>query len=316
MRHTSPSRKLLTAAVVLTLGLAACGDDNNGPNNPGGNPGGDTPGAGENGGLSTAQVQSIGAAVSEELDESFAAVVAVSPANPFERIEGFDFAGRVPACATTNPETPEDPDADQVPTTLTLTFEDCSRTGPNGASLDLFGSLTVADPSPDEAGIAVSLTADELGFEHTRASGGETVRVTRDGTRSLTGGATGISASEELVSTRQVGGDDALRITKDGTRTFTPDEGQTIVPGEERPSGTITIDGSLTWEQGEDTFNFTAQTLTPLHYDATCTDQPRGKRIDAGVLQYTRTFDGATESIKLTFTACGTAPTVEYVPAE
>lgn len=317
--HPSPSRKLIAAAFALALSLSACGDDNTGPAGPGGpgtggDQGPDTPGAGVDGGLSAAQVQAFGTTAWEELDESFAAIVAVSPANPFESVAGFTFAGRIPACATATPETADDPDGDEIPTSLTLTFEECGRTGPNGASLELFGSLTITDPSPAAAGIDVAAEAAELGYEHVRPDGA-TIRVTRDGSRSLTGGESGVSATEDLVTVREVSGSETITVTKEGTRTFTPDQGETIVPGEERPSGTITVDGSFSWQQGDDTFNFTAETVTPLHYNAACADQPRGRRIDAGAIRYTRTFEGRTETVTLTFTACGEAPTVEHEQA-
>ena len=311
MRTLSRGTLALTAS-LLGLGLVACSDNPSGPS-------GST-------GLTSAQVADVGAAVSDENDESTTEFLLPDAGDPFSASPDFSTAA-APAgaafsppsgsCPALDPAQPEDPDLDHIPTTLTLSWDPqiCSRTSRFGTA-SLFGSRGVVDPFPDQAGFDRDVTLTGLGFQASDNSG-NTYKVTRDGTRSVRGSANSLIGTEDITVARQLTGKHDATVHKVGTLTFTPDDGQTLQVGVEKPSGTITVDGTLTWTAA-DVLTFTVTTVTPLHYnnsDGSCTALPRARRIDAGELHYTRTVNGVASPgyLKVVWSACGQAPARSYV---
>ena len=72
--------------------------------------------------------------------------------------------------------------------------------------------------------------------------------------------------------------------------------------GSPLPSGTWSIAGSSTWTSGPLSYSLSASTSQPLHFNASCTVDPR---FDAGTLVIAVTKNSATSNVTIQFTACG-----------
>jgi hypothetical protein len=77
------------------------------------------------------------------------------------------------------------------------------------------------------------------------------------------------------------------------------------------PSGTLDIAGTLAWTRGTESLDLTVSTPTPLHYNASCTDDAR--RIDAGELRADGTFQGTAGYVRIRWTDCGKDPEIQFV---
>jgi hypothetical protein len=298
------TRNTLAALAALVLTLGACGGDGpQGPADP-------TP-------LTDAQSREIETAAGDEAEESLAALFETDLDDPFG-LAGADagFAASA-ACPDRSPRIPENPDGDGVPTALTITFDpaSCTRTRQDGASATLFGVRRVSDPAPGVAGLDRDVVLEGLGFELRR--GDTALRVTRDGTRAVRGTAGSLRATEDVTVARVLTPGGATSVRKRGEAEFTPDGGEPLTPGRPRPSGTLTLAGTLAWEGTERDAVLTLSTVTPLHYDATCADGRPARRFDAGELRYARTVDGRSRGyLTVRFVGCGRAPEREWTAAE
>ena len=304
------TRTTLAALAALALTFGACGGD--GPQDPGG--GDATP-------LTDAQLREIEAAAGDETEESLAGLFEEDFDDP-GGLAGIDAApaASLPAsaaaaeCPLRSSRIPADPDGDRVPTSLTITFDpaSCTRTGRDGGTATLFGVRRVSDPAPTVAGFDRDVAFERLGFELRRD--GTTLRVTRDGTRSVRGGTGTLNATEDVTVARVLTPGGTASMRKQATAAFAPDAGETLAVGRPRPSGTLTLEGALAWDGTERDAVFTLTTVTPLHYDAACTDSRPAQRFDAGELRWARSVDGRSQGyLRVVFTGCGTRPAREWV---
>lgn len=311
---------LTLAALGLALALGACSDssspaDPNNPNNPNDPPGN------EGSTMNAAVAAQIGYAAADEVDESNAFLLA--------GLDGMiDGRGPAPAplaiptlpegCMTVAPLPPEDPDGDHIPTSLTATWDGTAcQHDRMGHGITFFGTWSISDPVPEVAGWDLDQVLDEVGATHTRPTG-VTVTAVRNGTRTVRGSDQGLEASEEITTLREVTDQPAMTVHKQWDVSYTVDAGASLVYGEEKPSGSIAGTGAWTFEvEGQYSHLLEVETVTPLHYnnsDDACTSQEPHRRIDAGELLLTRTVDGAEQDkIRVTWSACGTAPTYEHV---
>jgi hypothetical protein len=289
---------------LAAMGLAAC----SGTTTP------STPTAGP----TASQMTEIGLASSDEVDASLSALTITDELSPI----GFGPAGAMmsgsvalgpnmlPACATITPNPPVDSDGDGIPDDATITFN-CSHTMHNGGTFSHTGDFRIQDTNPDNA-FDMNQTLTNLEWSYTDPAGILTFSATRNGTRSRTGTANGASMSEDLTIVRTRPSRPDATIHKTGTVTFTPVDGATLAMHAPLPSGTFTVDGSQSWDRGDEHFSFTVTTVTPLFYDATCT--LTHQRLTAGQLRLDGTIHGQVGYLLLTWTACGTPPTREFVP--
>lgn len=320
-RSTRPTTlATLALAVSCALALAACSDTS-------------APDTGQP--FTAQQTADIGDAADNEAGETTSAFIVEDAADPTVVDDGsFAVAAREPApaldvkgtlpslslwmppsCATVSPNPPANPDGDRVPTDVTISFDPatCTRTSPSGTTVKVFGTRHITDPFPDAAGFDRDVTLTNLGLEVDHAD--SVLKVTRNGTRQVRGAQSGIDLTQDITALRQRTGRPDVTVHKTGTANFTPDAGATLVVGQPRPSGAITLTGTETY-RGKVSADFTLQTVTPLHYNAGCADLGFGpaRRIDAGELHLTRTVDGVSKGyLRLVWSACGVAPTREFV---
>ncbi len=327
MRMYSLSRALGVALPALAFALAGCAEGGGNPNDPDGPGGPGGPGGSNPPAMSAAETREVSAAF---VDEADVAIDALTQGGSFAFVGigsslffGADRPTASPpiiTCLTISPLPPEDPDRDGVPTLLTLAFDPspCTFTSPRGHQISFTGSVAISDPVPNTPGYDLDEVLTEFGHSFTSADGQRARTMVRNGNRSVRQGTNTLTGTEDLtVQHTRSSGQDAVNatITTDWEVVFTGDEAVSF--RERLPSGNITIGG--TWaidNSARGTRSFRVETVAPLRYDATCTSDRPWRRIASGEIRKHLVENGTDRGyIRILFTACGVAPTREFVPA-
>ena len=283
--HWAP-RVFALASGVLILALGGCSDAT-------------TPGTPTN--LPAAEVSDIGAAEGDEVEQAVGALT-----TPLT--EGVA-SPTAPGCATVDDET--DTDGDLAPDAATYTFAlpACSFTGFRGGTLEITGTVTLTDPTPDAADLAVTATLADFTFRYTNPEASRTYSAGRTGTRTLTGNAQGASLSNAVTVVRSAPARADATVVHNLLLTFTPAAGEQLAFGEPLPNGTFVRTGTFTWSRGAISRTFTVTTVEPLVWDASCTTD---RKIASGE---TRATLGDGSYIRTVWHGCGVDPTRSFVPA-
>lgn len=252
--------------------------------------------------ISAADVSDIGAAAGDEVEQAVSALTnpaaqgVVSPTAP---------AG----CATVDDET--DTDGDLAPDAATYTFAlpACSFTGFRGGTLEVTGTIVLSDPTPDAPDLAAMATLNDFTFAFTSPNATRTYTAVRNGTRTLTGNASGATLSNAITVVRSAPGRADATVVHNLLLTFTPTAGESLAFGAPLPDGTFTKSGTFTWSRGTTSLTFTVTTVAPLVWDASCTTE---RKIASGEIHATLADGGY---IRTVWTACGEDPSRSYVPA-
>lgn len=252
--------------------------------------------------ISAADVSDIGAAAGDEVEQAVSALTnpaaqgVVSPTAP---------AG----CATVDDET--DTDGDLAPDAATYTFAlpACSFTGFRGGTLEVTGTIVLSDPTPDAPDLAATATLNDFTFAFTSPNATRTYTAVRNGTRTLTGNASGATLSNAITVVRSAPGRAEATVVHNLLLTFTPTAGESLAFGAPLPDGTFTKSGTFTWSRGSTSLTFTVTTVEPLVWDASCTTE---RKIASGEIHATLADGGY---IRTVWTACGEDPSRSYVPA-
>jgi hypothetical protein len=270
------------AWVALVVAVAACSDST-------------TPSSGSP--LSASDVSDIGFAEGDEVEQ--AADALSTPISPV----GAPGHG----CATV--DDPTDTDGDLVPDHATYTFAlpACSFTGFRGGTLDVTGTVTLSDPTPNAPGLDATATLDDLTFSFTSPDQRRTYSAVRNGTRTLGGNAQGASLSNQITVVRHWPNRADATVTHNLLLTFTPDPGQTLAFGEPLPGGRFTRSGTFTWSRGSESLTFTVTTVAPLVWDASCTTD---RKIASGETHATLS-DGS--YVRTVWNGCGEDPVRTWV---
>ena len=241
--------------------------------------------------IPAAEVSDIGAAAGDEVEQSVSALTS-APAG----------------CATVDDET--DTDGDLAPDAATYTFAlpACSFTGFRGGTLELTGTIVLSDPTPDAADLAATATLSDLTFAFTSPTANRTYSAVRNGTRTLTGNASGATLSNAITVVRSVPGPADATVVHNLLLTFTPAAGESLAFGEPLPDGSFTKTGTFTWSRGPVSRTFTVTTVEPLVWDASCTTD---RKIASGEIRATLADGGY---IRTVWSGCGEDPTRSYVP--
>jgi hypothetical protein len=273
---------LATGALILALG--GCSDST-------------TPGTSTT--LSAADVSDIGAAEFDEVEQAVGALT-----TPLA--EGAA-APTAPGCATVDDES--DTDGDLAPDAATYTFAlpACSFTGFRGGTLEITGAITLSDPTPDAADLAVIATLSDFAFRYTSPNASRTYAAVRNGTRTLTGNAQGASLSNQVTVVRSAPGRADGTVVHNLLLTFTPAAGEQLAFGAPLPDGTFVRSGTFTWSRGAVSRTFTVTTVEPLVWDASCTTD---RKIASGETHATL---GDGSYIRTVWTGCGEDPTRSFV---
>ncbi|MEP6473534.1 MAG: hypothetical protein ABJC74_07415 [Gemmatimonadota bacterium] len=290
---------LLGLTGLALFGLAACN--------------GTTTNPGTGTGPTASQVTEVGYASEDEVD---ADISSINLSNVYSPI-GFDGSSAIvrgpaafnpPACITANPANPTDADADGIPDDVTLTFN-CSISA-GRFTLARTGTMRIQDTNQDN-GFDASQTLTDFAWSLTDHTGDRTFSATRNGTRARAGTnlAAALTVDMNIVRVRPNHPD--ATIQRAGTVSFTAAAGDSLFVDQPLPSGTINVTGSQSWHRGDESYSFVITTQVPLAYDATCTTTDQ--RISSGELWFTGMVGGQSGYLKLTWTACGVAPTRTWV---
>jgi hypothetical protein len=298
---------LLGGAASAALVLGACSD------------GTTTPTGGAN--LTAAQTADIGTAAVDETNQAVDALdvgVATNPASFMSSASASTpqhVAADMPplgGCATVSSTQDTDGDGARDQSVYTYDPANCTFTGYRGGTLVLSGTITISDPTPDVPDFNYAATLADFTWNFTAPAGDVSFVTTRNGTRHLTASASALTLTNDVTAVRKVTGKADATISHNLQLDFTPAQGSTLAPGQPLPSGTIVKSGQVSWARGTASYTFTANTVTPLSYDATCTQYPRYLRITAGEVHWTLA-SGA--YIRTVWSACGQRPTHTFVPA-
>lgn len=237
-----------TLWIALVLAVAACGDST-------------TPSSDAT--LSASDAGDIGFAEADEVEQAASALT--TPAEQSLLVPGGH------GCATVDDAT--DTDGDLVPDHATYTFAlpACSFTGFRGGSLDITGTVTLSDPTPDAPGLAATATLADLTFSFTSPDQRRSYTAVRNGTRMLTGNAQGASLSNQITVVRTRPDRADATVVHNLLLSFTPDASGSLAFGQPLPSGTFIRSGTFTWTRGSVSRTFTVTTVAPLVWDASCT---------------------------------------------
>jgi hypothetical protein len=265
-------RRTMLAAGLVALSLTACSDST-------------TPSSGTV--IPASEVSDIGAAEGDEVDQSVSALTA--PTAP-------------PGCATVDDQTDSDGDFAPDHATYTFALPACSFTGFRGGTLEITGTITLTDPTPAAADLAVTATLADLEFKFTSPDATRTYTAVRNGTRTLTGNPQGASLSNQVSVVRSAPGRQDATILHNLLLSFTPAAGHSLAFGQPLPDGTFVRSGTFTWSRGSVSRTFTVTTVTPLVWDSSCTTD---RKITAGETHATLS-DGS--YIRTVWTGCGVDP--------
>jgi hypothetical protein len=288
------SSALLALAGLALLGLSAC-SDNTAPPNTGTGP--------------TAQnTREVGYAAEDELDADVSSFTVDETYQPMgfasAAVSGPNALNTWPSCITADPASPVDADGDGIPDDVTLTF-DCSITaGP--FTLARTGMMRIEDLNQSN-GFDLRQTLTDFAWQFTDSNGDRSFKAIRNGTRTRTGTFESAELALDMNIVRQRTGHPDATIHRMGTLIFTAAQGESLFVSRKLPNGTFDLEGSQTWQRGDQNFSFAVTTPALLEYDASCT--LTRQRIKAGELDFTGQWGDKHGVLKLVFTACGTPPT-------
>ena len=249
-------------------------------------------------------------AVAEVVATDAASLVGVST---LDAATGMPFAAApmpgAPAMATSSasctptrsPSPPTNSDGDPVPDSVRIDFTGCTFSG-DAHTVTLSGSIDIVDPTPAITDRAFRTRNNAFTRTVTNTTMGTTRSVVENGVRSVIGTPDQI----QLTDTMQTDYTFATGATASHARkwlaTFVADQAGSIQMGSPLPSGNWSVSGSSTLTSGTNSYSLSVSTSDPLHYNASCTVEPR---FDSGTLTAVVTKGTASTTVTIQFTACG-----------
>ena len=280
----------LLVLAILSAGLTACGDSTDPDDDP----------------LPDNAATAVGLTVRDNVEASLDAFY------PARLLQPLTTGAAQDPCATAS--APADTDGDGVPDDATYTFTapPCRYTDVRGFTLDVVGQLRVVDPAPETADFGAVVDFTNFRFTLTADDADRNYSVTRNGRVTLTGSPSGLALSSEMQILRTFTGLSDAAVEHVWTVNFDPET--TLQINQPPPSGVVTVAGTVNWTRGDETFELTLTTVTPLHYNAACGDT--GQRFDEGELAVSGTFGETPGTVHIGWGDCGDDPNIEFVAEE
>jgi hypothetical protein len=284
-----PYRHILVAG-ALAMALAACGDSTAPDNDP----------------LPDNAATAVGLTVRDNVEASLDAFFPARLLQPFSTGPADD------PCVT--PSSSAETDGDGVPDDATYTFTapPCRYTDVRGFSLDVVGQLRIVDPDPETPGFGADISLTALRFSLTADDADKNYSVIRNGAITLTGSPAGLELATDLQVQRSFTGLPDAAAEHVWTVGFDPETSLQI--NQPLPNGSVTVSGTVGWSRGNESFDLTITTVTPLHYDASCA--ATGQRFDDGELRVSGTFGETPGNVRIAWQDCGDDPQIEFVAEE
>jgi hypothetical protein len=202
---------------------------------------------------------------------------------------------------TRTPSPPTNSDGDPVPDSVRIDFTGCTFTG-DAHTVTLSGSIDIVDPTPTTTDRAFRTRSNAFTRTVTNSTTGTTRSVVENGVRSVVG----TPDQVQLTDTMQTDYTYATGATASHVRkwlaTFAADQAGSIQMGSRLPSGNWSVSGSSTWTSGTNSYSLAVTTSDPLHYNTSCTVEPR---FDSGKLTAVVTKGTASTTVTIQFTGCG-----------
>jgi hypothetical protein len=280
----------ILAAGVLAAVLAACGDSTDPDDDP----------------LPDNAATAVALTVRDNVEASLDAFFPARLLQPFSTGPADD------PCVT--PSSSAETDGDGVPDDATYTFTapPCRFTDVRGFTLDVVGQLRIVDPAPDDPGFGADISLTALRFSLSAEDTDNSYSVIRNGTITLTGDPTGLELATDLQLQRSFTGLSDASAEHVWTVGFDPEN--TLQINQPLPNGSVTVAGTVSWSRGNESFDLTITTATPLHYDASC--DATGQRFDDGELRVSGTFGETPGYVRIEWDGCGDDPRIEFVADE
>jgi hypothetical protein len=284
------SRRSFLAATLLVAALAACGDSTDPDEDP----------------LPDNAGTAVGLTVRDNVESSLDAFF------PPRLFQPFSTGATDAPCAT--PSSTAETDGDGIPDDASYSFTapPCRYTEVRGFTLDAVGLLRIVDPVPDTPGFAANLTFTNLRFSLTAEDADNSYSVTRNGTMALSGSPSGLELTTDLQVLRTFTGLRDASAEHLWTASFTP-EGVLQI-NRPLPSGTMTVEGTVSWSRDLESFDLGLTTVTPLHYDASC--DAVGQRFDDGEIHVAGLFGETAGYVRIVWEDCGDDPEIAFVAEE
>jgi hypothetical protein len=202
---------------------------------------------------------------------------------------------------TRTPSPPTNSDGDPVPDSVRIDFTGCTFTG-DGHTATLSGSIDIVDPTPTTPDRAFRTRSNAFTRTVTNTTTGTTRSVVENGVRSVVGTADQIQLLDTMRTDYTYGTGATASHDRKWAATFVADQAGSIQMGSRLPSGTWSVSGSSTWTSGTNSYSLSVTTGDPLHYNASCSVEPR---FDSGKLTAVVTKGTASTTVTIQFTACG-----------
>jgi hypothetical protein len=275
---------------ALATGLGACGDSTDPDADP----------------LPDNAATAVGLTVRDNVEGSLDAFF------PARLLQPLSTGAATDPCVTAS--TPADTDGDGVPDDAGYTFTapPCRFADVRGFTLDVVGQLRVVDPAPETAGFGAVVDFTNFRFSLIANEGDRNYSVTRNGRVTLTGSTAGLELNSEMQVLRTFTGLSDAAVEHVWTVSFEPET--TLQINQPLPSGAVTVAGTVNWSRGDETFELTVTTVTPLHYNAAC--DASGQRFDSGELAVAGTFGETPGAVHIGWGGCGDDPNIEFVAEE
>jgi len=210
-----------------------------------------------------------------------------------------------PSSATCTPTRTPSPvtnsDGDPVPDSVRIDFTGCTFTG-DGHTATLSGSIDIVDPTPTTTDRAFRTRSNAFTRTVTNSTTGTTRSVVENGVRSVVGTADQIQLLDTTQTDYTYGSGATASHARKWLATFTADQAGSIQMGSPLPSGSWSVSGSSTFTSGTNSYALSVTTSDPLHYNASCSVEPR---FDSGTLTVQVTKGTTSTTVTITFTGCG-----------
>ena len=292
MRRITPSAARVTAGTIAVVLVAACSTSPvTSPQNPA---------------LTQPQANAVAEVVATDaaslvggatLDEATGMPFAVAPMPGAPAM--------APSSATCTPTRTPSPvtnsDGDPVPDSVRIDFTGCTFSG-DGHTATLSGSIDIVDPTPATTDRAFRTRSNAFTRSVTSSATGTTRSVVENGVRSVVGTPDQIQLLDTTQTDYTYGSGATASHARKWLATFAADQAGSIQMAFRLPSGNWTISGSSTYTSGTNSYSLSVTTSAPLHYNASCTTEPR---FDSGTLTAVITKGTAATTVTITFTGCG-----------
>jgi hypothetical protein len=292
MRRITPSAARVTAGTIAVVLFAACSTSPvTSPQNPV---------------LTQPQANAVAEVVATDaaslvggatLDEATGMPFAVAPMPGAPAM-----AASTASCTPTRTPSPvTNTDADPVPDSVNVDFTGCTFTG-DGHTATLSGSIDIIDPTPTMTDRAFRTRSHAFTRTVTNSTTGTTRSVVENGVRSIVGTADQIQLLDTTQTDYTYGSGSTASHARKWLATFTADQAGSIQMAFRLPSGNWTVSGSSTFTSGTNSYSLSVTTSAPLHYNASCSTEPR---FDSGTLTVQVTKGTTSTTVTITFTGCG-----------